>query len=213
MDDRTTPSLREAMTQIADIQTHLAHTRTFRGYRPATVALSGLFALVAAGLQPFFVSRSDRALDEYLILWVSTAAISLGVLGLEMFARCVRERSRWTIQMHMLALELFMPCVVVGGLLTFAIYRSAPDVAWMLPGLWSLLFSLGCFASFRLLPPAMITVPVFYLVAGVACLSFARGDAAFSPWAMALTFGTGQLLSAALLFRILPRADKGSSDV
>ena len=198
-------SLREAMTQIADIREQLAHTRTFRGYRSRTVALSGLFALIAAILQPLLIPQPASALPEYLLLWVGTAVLSLTVLSTEMLARCWRERSRWAMQMHMLALELFLPCVLVGAFVTFFIYRSVPEVGWMLPGLWCLLFSLGCFASFRLLPSVMIVVPLFYLLAGTLCLSWATGEAALSPWAMAIPFGGGQLLSAGLLYWMLER--------
>ena len=46
-----------------------------------------------------------------------------------------------------LALGQFFPCLVAGGLLTFLIAWTEPDVGWMLPGLWALLFSMGVFAS------------------------------------------------------------------
>lgn len=204
--DPATISLREAAAQIADIREQLARTRTFRGYRARTVALSGVFALLAASLQPILVRQPDTALFEYLSLWVATAALSLFVLGLEMIARCWRERSHWSVQMHLLALELFLPCVFVGGVVTFFIYRSVPEVGWMLPGLWCLIYSLGCFASFRLLPPVMIVVPLFYLLCGVLCLTWATNAAAFSPWAMAVPFGLGQLIAAGLLYWMLERS-------
>ena len=70
----------------------------------------------------------------------------------------------------------------------------------MLPGLWQVLFSLGIFASCRLLPRATFGVAVFYLASGLTCLALARGEAAFSPWAMGLPFGVGQLLAAAVLY-------------
>ncbi len=41
---------------------------------------------------------------------------------------------------------------------------------------------------------------VFYLASGLACLALARGELAFSPWAMGLPFGAGQLLAAAVLY-------------
>ena len=77
----------------------------------------------------------------------------------------------------------------------------------MLPGLWQILFSLGIFASCRLLPRAIFGVAVFYLASGLACLALARGELAFSPWAMGLPFGTGQLLAAAVLYRTLECPD------
>ena len=63
------------------------------------------------------------------------------------------------------------------------------------------MFSLGFFASCRSLPRPMFAVAVWYLATGLASLAFANGAQAFSPWAMALPFGLGQLLMAAILYR------------
>jgi hypothetical protein len=71
----------------------------------------------------------------------------------------------------------------------------------MLPGLWQLVFSLGIFASCRSLPRPMFAAAVWYLVAGLASLAFANGAHAFSPFAMAVPFGLGQLYMAVVLYR------------
>ncbi len=71
----------------------------------------------------------------------------------------------------------------------------------MLPGLWQIFFSLGIFASCRLLARATFWVAVFYLGTGLTVLALARGEAALSPWAMGLPFGVGQLLAAAVLYQ------------
>jgi hypothetical protein len=76
----------------------------------------------------------------------------------------------------------------------------------MLPGLWQVLFGLGIFASWRFLPHAVIWVAVFYLATGLWCLAQAQGQAALSPWAMALPFGVGQLVTAGVLYWALERA-------
>jgi hypothetical protein len=70
----------------------------------------------------------------------------------------------------------------------------------MLPGLWQLVFSLGFIASCRCLPRPLLAVGVWYLGAGLASLALANGDRAFSPLAMAVPFGAGQLLMAAILY-------------
>ena len=70
----------------------------------------------------------------------------------------------------------------------------------MLPGLWQLIFSLGFIASCRSLPKPMFAVGVWYLGSGLACLAYAHGVHALSPWAMALPFGVGQLAMAAILY-------------
>jgi len=72
-------------------------------------------------------------------------------------------------------------------------------------GLWAMLFSLGIFASFRLLPRATFWVAVYYLMASAFCLAWGQGEWAYSPWAMGLTFGVGQLLAAAVLYWTLER--------
>ena len=98
-----------------------------------------------------------------------------------------------------------MPAVVAGGLVTYVLVSTAPDSVWLLPGLWQVLFSLGVFASCRLLPRAVFAVAVFYMIAGMLSLVWTRGDAALSPWAMGLPFGVGQLLAAAVLYLTLER--------
>jgi hypothetical protein len=60
--------------------------------------------------------------------------------------------SPWAHEIAWLAIEQFIPCVVAGGLLTIVLERSAPEVLWILPGLWQILYSLGLLASCRLLP-------------------------------------------------------------
>ena len=97
---------------------------------------------------------------------------------------------------------------MAGGLLTFVLIRFAPRASGCCPGLWQILFSLGVFASCRLLPRATFSVAVFYLATGLACLALARGEFALSPWAMGLPFGVGQLLAAAVLYRTLECSDE-----
>ena len=104
-------------------------------------------------------------------------------------------------------MEQFVPCLVAGGLLTATLAVASPESLWLLPGLWQILFSLGIFASCRLLPRATFWVAVFYLASGIASLLFARGDAALSPWAMGVPFGLGQFLAAGVLYWTLERGD------
>jgi hypothetical protein len=77
---------------------------------------------------------------------------------------------------------------------------------WMMPGIWAICFSLGMFASRTLLPRFITVVAGYYLIAGCMCLVMTRATVSqFSPWAMGLTFGVGQLLSAGVLYWNLER--------
>jgi hypothetical protein len=115
--------------------------------------------------------------------------------------------SAWRRRINWLAIEQFVPCLVAGGFVTAIVTLYAPESLWILPGLWQVFFSLGIFASCRLLPKATFGVAIFYLAAGCACLALARGEMALSPWAMGIPFGAGQLYAAAVLYWTLERRD------
>jgi hypothetical protein len=197
--------LREALTQITEIRLQLARTEVFRGYRAMPVAFSGGVALLAAVIQAVTIADPMLQIGPYLALWIGAAVVSGLAAGLEMIVRARNATSPLTRELTWLALEQFCPCLLAGALLTVVLVRAAPASLWMLPGLWQIVYSLGIFASCRLLPRATFWVAVFYLGTGLAILAVGPGDAALSPWTMGLPFGAGQLLAAAVLYRTLER--------
>ena len=200
--------LRDALGQIAEIRAHIAQNETFRGYRAATVAASGLLALAGAALQSLWIPDPQQQLAVYLRLWIAVAAVSFLIFTTEIALRSYLHAAAQARQLTLLAVQQFAPCLVAGGLLTYAIVVYVPASVALLPGLWAIVFSLGIFASCRLLPPATIWIAGYYLLAGTLALALARGENSLSPWAMAATFGAGQLLAATVLFFTLERNHK-----
>lgn len=205
----TEMELREALGQIAEIRRQMVRTELFRGFRSLTVGFSGSLGLVAAVVQALWTATPETVLRDCLCLWISVAAVSLMVVGAELYWQARSSGPGLATEMTLLAVEQFVPCIVVGALFTLCIFRSAPQVAWMLPGLWSLTFGLGVFATCRLLPRQVFWVGAYYVVCGCGCLLTARGGSAFSPWQMAISFGGGQLICAAILYRNLERTNVG----
>lgn len=199
--------LDQALRQISDIRRQMARSEIFRGYRSVTVACSGAAGVLAAAFQSRWVAEPALDVGRYLALWVGIAAVSLAVAGAEMVYRSRRAGTSVARRQALLAAEHFLPCVVVGALLTLCVHRAAPQAAWMLPGLWSLLYGMGVFASARLLPRAVLWVGVYYVLCGCGCLVWGQGERGFSPWLMGISFGGGQLLSAAVLYWTLERSD------
>jgi hypothetical protein len=185
----------------------MARTQVFRGYHSIPTAFSGLLAMGAAGLQRLWIGDPVQSMSYYLALWFGVALLSVIAAGVEMCIHCRRSASPLTREVTWLAVEQFLPAVVAGGLLTYALVTAAPESVWLLPGLWQVLFSLGVFASCRLLPRTVFVVGLFYMAAGIMSLVWARGPAALSPWAMGLPFGVGQLFAAAVLYLTLERKD------
>jgi hypothetical protein len=197
--------LRDALTQISEIRLQLARNEVFRGYRAMPVAFSGAIAVLAAVIQSLTVPEPVAHIGPYLVLWIGAAIVSALAAGLEMMIRARNSNTSMTRELTWLALEQFCPSLVAGALLTVVVVRAAPESLWMLPGLWQILYSLGIFASCRLLPRPTFWVAVFYLGTGLAALSLAHGEAGLSPWSMGLPFGAGQILAALVLYCTLER--------
>jgi hypothetical protein len=197
--------LHEALAQVSEIRLQIARTDSFRGYRSATAGFSALIAVATALLQPFTVPNPAADLRGYLLLWVGAAGISVAATALEMAIRCRRSASATAARLTWLAVEQFLPSLLAGAVVTCVLALSSPEAAWMLPGLWGILFSLGIFASNRLLPREVVWVALHYLVCGAASLVWGQGTRAYSPWIMAVTFGGGQLLAALVLYLKLER--------
>jgi hypothetical protein len=192
--------LDKALADIAAIRNQIARDAEFRGYGPMTVAATGALALAAGVIQAVWLPDSADAIAGYLALWIGTATLSVILVGIEMVARSRRIHRGLADEMVYAATEQFIPAGVAGALLTFVLFRFAPQALWMLPGLWQIIFSLGFFASCRTLPRTMFGVGVWYLAAGLVCLALASQAHTLSPWAMALPFAIGQFYMAGVLY-------------
>jgi hypothetical protein len=192
--------LQQALSEIHSIRSQLARDTEFRGYGPATIAISGILALLVAAVQAQWMAKhANTNLWIWLGVWTATAAVSLFLTGTETFARARRVHVGLAKEMVQAAVEQFLPAMMVGFLLTVVMTRVAAQECWMLPGLWELIFSLGVFASCRFLPRQMFAVGVWYLAAGLFCLVAGSATRSLSPWTMGIPFGVGQLLVAAVL--------------
>ena len=191
--------LAKALGDISRIRRQVAGTTEFRGYGPATLLSTGVLAGIAAAIQATWLNDPANHFSQYLGIWMATAVASACLTGAQMLTRARRMHSSLSNGMIRMAVEQFLPSAVAGALITVVIVRSAPGSAWMLPGIWQVIFSLGVLASCRFLPRWMAVPGAWYMLTGLTCL--ALGDSrALSPWAMGIPFVVGQALVAAVLF-------------
>jgi hypothetical protein len=190
--------LNKALGEISSIRRQVARTTEFRGYGPATLATTGVFAFVAAWVQARWAPDAAHHINAYLGIWISTAVVAVGLTGVQVYRRTRRVHSGMSDEMIRMAVEQFLPSVAAGLLITFVVVRSVPGTAWIVPGMWQVIFGLGVFSSCRFLPRPMVAAGIWYLLTGLISISFGDGRA-FSPWAMGIAFGVGQMIVAGIL--------------
>ncbi len=190
--------LDKALGDISSIRRQVARTTEFRGYGAATLAATGLFAIVAAVAQGLLLPSPASHIGNYLRIWVTTAIVSAVLIGVQTLTRAKRIHSSLADEMILMAVEQFLPSLGAGALISIVLIRLVPADVWMLPAMWQITYSLGVFASCRFLPKPMAAAGGWYLLTGLVCIGL--GDSrALSPWTMGIAYGVGQLIVAAVL--------------
>jgi hypothetical protein len=191
--------LHKALGDISSIRRQMAESTEFRGYGPATLAVTAVFALLASQVQAALLPDPAAHLGRYLGLWIATALLAAALTAVQMVTRTRRMHSGLSNEMLGMAVEQFLPALGAGFLLMVVLARCAPESVWLLPALWQIVFSLGVFSSCRFLPRAMHAAGAWYLLTGLACIGVGKVHP-LSPWLMAVPFGVGQLLVAGILY-------------
>jgi len=191
--------LDHALGDIAAIRGQMARAAEFRGYGPLALAATALLALAGAWAQPRWVALPLAHPDAYAWYWSAFGAAAAALIAAEAVARARRLHGGLADDMIRAAVEQFLPAAVAGGLLTVCLLHAAPASAPLLPGLWQILFSLGVFATCRVLPRPVLAVGVWYLLTGLLCI--ASPGPALNPWWMGAPFAVGQAMAAVILWR------------
>ena len=198
--------LNTAIKQLANIHAQLSKNHVYPGIRALPVALSGLSALLAACLQQFYLQPEH--ITDFVVFWVGLALINLVFMGGLIIYRHHRQASHWEYhQIHEILMQ-FIPMLLVGGIMTLIFYTHIPHALIYLPGLWSLIFALGIFSCRPYFPYRTYVPANYYLLVGSALLWFAPHFTQPQAWMMALSFGMGQLLIAAILYWDMERDEK-----
>ncbi|HEY1741915.1 MAG TPA: hypothetical protein VGG18_02025 [Granulicella sp.] len=191
--------LNRALGDIRDIRRQVAQSTEFRGYGPLTLFTTAIFAAVAGLAQSVWVPEPARHPLQYVAIWSITAIFSAALIAVQTLTRTHRMHSGMANEMILMAVEQFLPAAAAGTLLTVVIASTVPQLVWLLPGLWQVVYSLGVFSSCRFMPRPMLAAGAWYLLTGLLCISL--GDArALSPWVMAGAYAVGQSIIAGILY-------------
>src|SRR5271154_4040609 len=84
--------LHQALAQLSAIRSQVARDTQFRGYGPASIAASGVLALLVAAGQAHWV-RNGTDFTAFAAVWVATALASIAMVAVQTTVRARRVHS------------------------------------------------------------------------------------------------------------------------
>jgi hypothetical protein len=192
-----------ALDQIEEIHRQIAKGEVYRGYRSLPVALSGVIGLTAAWLQPAALGAADPL--GFVLFWTAVASAAAFVGSSEILYNYVVHEDASGRRKTRRVVGQFLPSLVAGVAMTVCFTHLNATLVPLLPGLWSICFGIGIFASRPYLPRASGWVALFYYAVGFTLLWIAHGPETLTGWSVGGTFGGGQLLAAVVLWWNLER--------
>lgn len=202
----STRSIDQALEDLAEIRSSLNRAETFRGYRSASILATAIMAWLGCLLQFRWVNPESPTLSDFLGVWIRIAVFCAVLSFGEVIVRYWRSGPMFR-HMTRSAVGPMIPALLTGFALTVVIAGYAQEVGWILPGLWAIVFGLGVAASARFLPKLVMLVACYFVVCGLISIVLSTRGWAYSSWLMGVSFGGGQMLTAAVLYWALERGE------
>ncbi len=197
---------KKALDQLNFVYSYLARTGLYRGYHSAAIAYTGICGL--AGTLGQFFGFAGGTTPDHVRFWVFIALASAVPVALAMLWNYLQ----WSERLQRDTREVvahFIPCLIIGALITVLLWDASEEVLRFLPGIWTLVFSLGIFASRSYLPRSILHAGIWYLFSGIGLLWMAKGNSAMAFYAIGPAFTVGQFFTAWVLYWNLERGTNG----
>lgn len=191
-----------ALSQIADIRTHLIAGARFQCLAPGESFLAGVLALAMAVSQTIWpVAMSVHEQLYYVAVWGGLIVATVIITTKAVLSRARQVHGQMAEIMLNMALGCILPFGAAGVIITIVICKFSPDAAWVLPGLWQILIGLLGFTSYQSLPNGMILAAGWYFLCGATVLVLSAQHGDLSPWMMGLPIAVGQAVVTYILYR------------
>ena len=210
-------NIHRALSDIAEIRAQLDRTETYRGFRSAAVGVSVALLALGTWVQSIWIVDFSTQINRYLTVWFAVAIASAAIAAIEMLVRSRVSENQMVGKMHWSLVRHISSSLFVGFALTALIVVHAHELSnspqptteaslvWALPGLWSMVYSLGLLNCRHDLPAPAIGVAGYFLFAGATLLACNWWTRELQGWEMLASFGVGQAYLAGVLFWNLER--------
>ncbi len=186
--------IHQALSEVRELRRRILDKQRFKGYSGRARALSGCLALLGAALVGLnYVRATETAI---LGVWaaVCTAAILLNYGAVLYWYLNDGEAGRDARRLRPLW-DVVPAFLFAGALTAVVVWRGDFDYLY---GIWMGLFGLASLSSRHSMPPGIVWVGWFYLLAGIVCLAV-PSVTFHSVWVMGIVFFIGEWMGGLVL--------------
>ena len=152
-----------AIESLEFIRTTMARSAPFTAVSGRGGIAMGLIAVVAA-----LIARSSASDDQWLTTWIAAAVIAVPLGFMLMRAKARRyDLALWSAAGRRFA-QGFVPAIVAGALLTFALVRA--DAIALVPAVWLLLYGAAVLGGSSASVPVLAWLEALFMGLGVVSL-------------------------------------------
>ena len=188
-----------AQAEISAIRAKLLATTRFRGISPRFNTILGMLVLVVTALQTLRAPVSGVVDGAFILVWASVLGGCTAVTAVEAVARSRRLHGGMSRAMLLAVLGKVGPFTAVALALGHVVWLFAPDMLWLLPGLWLTLVGLLGISLLANVPRELVWVAFWYLLCGGVLLYRGGLTGTLAPWMVGIPLATGQLAVAYIL--------------
>lgn len=193
--------IERAISEISDIRSRLAASTRFHGYAPEAVAVLSFASLAIVLAQMTWPDRLAASSAQIALVWgIVLIAAGLTVAG-EAISRSRQQHGGMARAMLRGAMLTALPINFAGLVLGASVLLFAPEVAWVLPGIWQMLNGVVAFSSYSSMPRGIAWPAVWFLGCGTLVTIAAGWAGEITPLMAGGPYVPGFLAIAWLLHR------------
>ncbi len=173
------PLQNHAMENLRFIRDTMARAGAFTGVPGWGGVGMGLTALVAA-----VVAHQQATVERWLLTWVVEGWLAFAIGVITMVRKSSAGETPLTSRPGRRFVLAYSPPIIVGGILTLALYRAG--LTTMLPGVWLLLYGAAVITGGALSIPVVPVMGACFVLLGSAALFLPE---VWGDWLMGAGFG------------------------
>ena len=181
----------QALAVLGDIREKIAASSQFNGFAPEALTLCGAIAALGGVAQTLWPGQLAADPVHYVGLWGLIITAFAAINGVEAFIRTRVRHGEMAHAMIAAVARRVAPFALAILAVAVIICQLAPEVAWIVPGLWLMMFGLVCFTFLEKLPKHVVGVGMWFFACGIAVLIATCLDPVLSPWMMSAPLAVG----------------------